>query len=281
MGKYIGQRNSKGGTVPIFVSTKMGLSPLADCIAGSVPYDIKIWTVPARIQRGFMGIRFYCPNGHKLNVKVFQAGRKGICPYCGAKFFIPNQSTRKSSKEERSALRALAAASASHSHSPNSSTIPPPTNFPNSEQSIPTGLETNPFAGPKSSFTPAIPSDPFIEAGDAVWYVRPPSGGQYGPATGPIMRRWLGEGRITSDTLVWREGWRDWQDASAIFPQLHVTKPLSDLTNYDDPYTQSDAPLVLQTPNRQNHRNIRTLIISLIILAGIVLTGLVIWVFTK
>ena len=26
-----------------------------------------------------MGIRFYCPNGHKLNVKEFQAGRRGIC----------------------------------------------------------------------------------------------------------------------------------------------------------------------------------------------------------
>ena len=30
-----------------------------------------------------MGIRFYCPNGHKLNVKSFQAGRKGFCPFCG------------------------------------------------------------------------------------------------------------------------------------------------------------------------------------------------------
>ena len=31
-----------------------------------------------------MGIRFFCPNGHKLNVKEFQAGRRGICPFCGA-----------------------------------------------------------------------------------------------------------------------------------------------------------------------------------------------------
>ena len=36
-----------------------------------------------------MGIRFYCPNGHKLNVKEFQAGQKGICPVCGAKMQIP------------------------------------------------------------------------------------------------------------------------------------------------------------------------------------------------
>src|ERR1700709_726477 len=36
-----------------------------------------------------MGIRVYCPNGHKLNVKAFLAGKKGICPHCGSKFEIP------------------------------------------------------------------------------------------------------------------------------------------------------------------------------------------------
>ncbi len=45
-----------------------------------------------------MGIRFYCPNGHKLNVKEFQAGRKGICPFCGVKMRIPLESTRPSTK---------------------------------------------------------------------------------------------------------------------------------------------------------------------------------------
>ncbi len=49
---------------------------------------------------GVMGIRFYCPNGHKLNVKEFQAGRKGICPFCGAKIQIPTESTRPSTREE-------------------------------------------------------------------------------------------------------------------------------------------------------------------------------------
>jgi hypothetical protein len=37
-----------------------------------------------------MGIRFSCPNGHKLNVKETLAGRRGICPACGAKFVIPS-----------------------------------------------------------------------------------------------------------------------------------------------------------------------------------------------
>jgi hypothetical protein len=36
-----------------------------------------------------MGIRFSCPNGHRLNVKEHLAGKRGICPSCGAKFVIP------------------------------------------------------------------------------------------------------------------------------------------------------------------------------------------------
>ncbi|MDO4583410.1 MAG: DUF4339 domain-containing protein [Planctomycetia bacterium] len=41
-----------------------------------------------------MGIRFYCPNGHKLNVKEFLAGQRGICPRCGERVDIPLKSTR-------------------------------------------------------------------------------------------------------------------------------------------------------------------------------------------
>jgi len=39
-----------------------------------------------------MGIRFCCPNGHKLHVKAFLAGKRGICPECGAKVEIPEES---------------------------------------------------------------------------------------------------------------------------------------------------------------------------------------------
>ncbi len=39
-----------------------------------------------------MGIKFYCPNGHKVNVKSFLAGKKGLCPKCGVRVDIPLQS---------------------------------------------------------------------------------------------------------------------------------------------------------------------------------------------
>src|SRR5437868_569833 len=39
-----------------------------------------------------MGIKFYCPNGHKVNVKSFLAGKKGLCPKCGVRVDIPMES---------------------------------------------------------------------------------------------------------------------------------------------------------------------------------------------
>jgi hypothetical protein len=36
-----------------------------------------------------MGIRFSCPNGHKLHVKSFLAGKRAVCPQCGTKVVIP------------------------------------------------------------------------------------------------------------------------------------------------------------------------------------------------
>jgi len=154
-----------------------------------------------------MGIRFYCPNGHKLNVKEFQAGRRGICPYCGAKIQIPTKSTRPGSKhtkaEKEAAIRTENAMPAA---------APPPVPARQAEPPAPT-------SPPEIPETPAV-ADPLDEAGDVVWYVRPAGGGQFGPATSDIMRNWIGEGRVSSDSLVWREGWRDWRGASDVFPTL-------------------------------------------------------------
>ncbi len=36
-----------------------------------------------------MGIVAYCPNQHRVKVKEDLAGKKGVCPTCGAKFRIP------------------------------------------------------------------------------------------------------------------------------------------------------------------------------------------------
>jgi hypothetical protein len=217
-----------------------------------------------------MGIRFFCPNGHKLNVKEFQAGRKGICPFCGSKIQIPTQSTRRSSKEEKAALRAAGGVDATMQTAgtatvmassgavsgggaawPTTSPYQPAPGEPAPLASAPLQSSAFPSApiqsapiqsapiqsapiqsapiqsAPVPALAPIVPTpttpsapDPLAEAGDAVWYVRPPSGGQFGPAGRDIMRGWLAEGRINADSLVWREGWRDWQPAAQVFAQL-------------------------------------------------------------
>jgi GYF domain 2 len=58
-----------------------------------------------------MGIRFLCPSGHKLNVKSFLAGKRGICPHCGAKFEIPFESVA-SAPPPPAAGRSVAASNA-------------------------------------------------------------------------------------------------------------------------------------------------------------------------
>jgi len=39
-----------------------------------------------------MGIIALCPNQHRIKVKDHLAGKKGICPHCGARFRIPRES---------------------------------------------------------------------------------------------------------------------------------------------------------------------------------------------
>ncbi len=179
-----------------------------------------------------MGIRFFCPNGHKLNVKSFLGGKRAICPKCGAKVLVP--------------LGETAGAAAQ----PGPGNSPPPVGDLGGADSVgsdseidpfaydaalavftaePTGNATRDYSPANANFasqqSPAQPPatnmiDPIDEAPGAVWYVRPPSGGQFGPAAGPTMRAWINEGRVTPNSLVWRDGWPEWRSAAATFPGL-------------------------------------------------------------
>jgi len=134
---------------------------------------------------------------------------------------------------------------------------------------------------PSVALKKELPADPLSEAGDAVWYVRPPSGGQYGPATAKLMRQWLAEGRISPDTLVWREGWRDWQQASAVFRQLRSTDPITDIVKADVPFMQSISSLPGQISVRRTPQNMLRLVVGLIILTAVIIIYLFYWAFTR
>lgn len=231
-----------------------------------------------------MGIRFYCPNGCKVHVKAFQAGRRGICPHCGVGVDIPLKSTRPASREKpigkgiKAGPDALGMPHAGGLVSPSGNDeetellsagpldgpigsprdvpppLPPVTGSPSgggvvseppplvAEGNLPgvshasasdgipnrSGDTPVPPVGEMSSASTktvrpggasSIEPDIFQDAPDVIWYIRPPSGGQFGPASRDVMRAWLAEGRITPDSLVWREGWRDWKEAVEVFPE--------------------------------------------------------------
>lgn len=142
-----------------------------------------------------MGVTFHCPNGHLVRAKESLAGKLGVCPDCGAKVRIP----QPGASDEIAAEAALPATA-----------VPAPA--PAKSEKV-SDVETVLHAGPVLSA-----DDPIDQAPAAAWYVRPPGGEQYGPASGDEIRQWLREGRVPASALVWREGWTEWQPAGATFP---------------------------------------------------------------
>lgn len=200
-----------------------------------------------------MGIRFYCPNGHKLNVKSDLAGRVGICPKCQARMTIPTTSVRESSHksdggssdggddfanarggdgERRSDWTAQNDGGASQ-NSPNATNA---SNVTSADaplnQFLLKGDRAEAALGDvlrravDGSAQSGRGAERFDDANEPlrdprlVWYVRSRDNQQYGPATGDVMASWINERRIGPQTLVWREDWPAWQEAGRVFPEL-------------------------------------------------------------
>lgn len=157
-----------------------------------------------------MGIRFLCPNGHKLNVKDFLAGKRGICPDCGAKFIVPEKSTTGE-------LQRVAAVGDEHKHTVAEEADARVRHQDSSPKVATPSVDPTPPLPPSAANPSARSTDPIAEAPHATWYVRPPSGGQFGPATADVMRTWLTEGRVAADGYVWRDGWAEWKQAQEVF----------------------------------------------------------------
>lgn len=184
-----------------------------------------------------MGIRFACPECHdSLNIKLDLAGRRSKCPRCGSRFRIPlkdqpfadplsDASLRPEQNTSPKLERGTAQTAASML--PN----PEPANG---------GVAT--LSVPLPALPPVPTEDPLLELPTASWYVRPQTGGQYGPAAADIMRQWLGENRIGATALVWREGWTMWRNAAEVFPQLANTTTAPPTTGFSSPSQKVGGP---------------------------------------
>ena len=122
------------------------------------------------------------------------------------------------------------------------------------------------------------PPDPIAEAPETIWYVRPPSGGQFGPAPGDLMRTWVAEGRVSADSLVWREGWRDWQEAGGVFPRLRSNQYVDFLET--TPIVPVTAPAAHAHRPKGHHASDRSQLALLVVLslAVVVLIFVFLWV---
>jgi hypothetical protein len=120
---------------------------------------------------------------------------------------------------------------------------------------------------PGSAASQPAPIDPIDEAPEAVWYVRPPSGGQYGPARGDVMRKWISEGRVSGESMVWREGWQDWRDGGEVFPRLRtVTTPAMPAPVAYAPSTPSSPRNSRGYPARRRSNSLALAITTVVVL---------------
>ena len=186
-----------------------------------------------------MGIRFRCHQcGHELHVKDFQGGKRSKCPECDTRFRIPLETGLRSipldnsadnspgnspgnSQPGGSAASSVSAGTTSAvaigTLAAESSVAKPSSGDCEPEVDSQTDVsEENDSVGTASGELPAQPRA-ILEAPDATWFVRPPAGGQYGPAPAEIFCEWLIENRVTRDSLVWRDGWPQWLVAGDVF----------------------------------------------------------------
>jgi hypothetical protein len=205
-----------------------------------------------------MGIRFRCHQcRNKINVKDFLAGKKGICPKCETRVQIPMQSEAEflsAPAEVEVDIQAQVANAINPQPVQSSAPVvavpvqpvqplqatvaPTPANFVQQQSAMPavalaqpvaTAVQpaqvmtampiANPMPAPVMPVAPMI-RDPIAERPTAQWYVRHANGQQYGPAPAPMFQKWIAEGRVPGDGLVWREDWPEWQSAAVVFPQL-------------------------------------------------------------
>jgi hypothetical protein len=171
-----------------------------------------------------VGIRFRCHHCEsELHVKDFQGGKRGRCPQCQGRFRVPlsdadhslppDGSVNDGSANEEAQLENATTSSTASDVQTRQSTVEQ-TKRQTTEQS----------RSPSQTLSVGVGKPQQLnEFPEAKWFVRPSSGGQFGPATNDSMWQWLQENRIDHSSLVWREGWNDWLESAEVFADFYAT----------------------------------------------------------
>ena len=222
-----------------------------------------------------MGIRFSCHHcGHPLNIKQDLAGKVGRCPTCQGQFRIPLCDAATSSSINGTGLQSanvepiqpIARAATSqapsgttpravgHAAAKTVSTKPAPSPLaktPSTKTPVPQSTPRNPASQrttqptAKAAPTNRQPAPDATPTAEPHWHVRPPSGGEYGPASDELIRTWISEYRITPSSQLKRADWKEWRVASEVFPDL---LPKSNHTSTPATPTTQPAAIVASSP---------------------------------
>lgn len=185
-----------------------------------------------------MGVRFSCHGCRKpLNIKNELAGRRGVCPECGLRFRIPKEDADFSVPLEEPRQSRISGRHSSAGNQGNASHVASDSGVATLEAvqtaAVLSAADAQSVSNdPLASDSNPVVADPIASAIDdiatddsATWYVRPPSGGQYGPANGETLKSWIVEGRVARNALLWRDGWPQWREASEAMPQIADSLP--------------------------------------------------------
>ena len=258
-----------------------------------------------------MGIRFVCHLcSFALHVKDFQAGKRGKCPNCNGSFRIPDTDTSyssalvdssenpavakirdaftkevktKTTKRSKKSSGSISIALESSSDATSEVQMVPKVagdvsaNMPSNAVSKSSGPAVSMPTGPAMAMPTVL-----ANAIDARWFVRPPSGGQFGPASSQMLMNWIAESRVTADSFLWRDGLAQWQLTSELLPELFVPEKSSIATTSSNTSAQSNevslngsssirSAAVLKKRMHKRRQQVRTVIllatISLVLLS--------------
>jgi hypothetical protein len=168
-----------------------------------------------------MGIVTHCPNGHRTKVKDQLAGKRVLCPVCGAKYRVEQP---------------VPAALAGGPDLPLGRLIPlDPQMIATLPRALPYGAfraaqqeSTEPTVDVEAAVpepTPAAAAvqtlHPVIaERVDQPWRIAYPGGEPSEPVDAATMQEWLAGGQAEGTELVWRADWPEWMPVQQAFPEF-------------------------------------------------------------
>ena len=171
-----------------------------------------------------MGIVSFCPVGHRVKVKAHLAGKKGVCPTCGATFRIPRATATPSlSAAARKRLPTAVVVSLDPdvaARLPLAGPLEPaPADAPSEADrmaDIAAGeSDIATAAGPLAVIRhPAIAAAPGL-----AWCLAVPGGTASEPMDAAALQAWLDARKAAGNELVWRSDWADWKPISGVFPE--------------------------------------------------------------